>query len=195
MTGFSEDPAPFGARLDKAAFFAWAQAQDGGRFELKDGHIVMHAGSTTEHWTTVQGLTRALWSKLDPDHWAVGSTDLAVEIGDDIRYPDVLVLRSTDLKRGLSIDRPVLLAEVPSPSSVSRDMHLKLAEYTSLPSLQAYIVASQEQPRVWLWQRDEDTGVFPAQPVEVTGITGEIALPALGITLPLAEVYRGRFAR
>ena len=191
MTGFSEDPAPFGARLDKAAFFAWAQAQDGGRFELKDGHIVMHAGSTNLHALLAGRFVVLLGSRLDLARWAPSSSDFAVEIGDDVRYPDVVVVPMTEASQHLGTDKPALLIEVLSPSSVERDMHLKLAEYTSLPSLQAYIVASQEQPLVWLWQRDEDTGAFPAQPVEISGMRGEIALAAFGVTLPLSDIYRG----
>ena len=85
----------------------------------------------------------------------------------------------------------VLLVEVLSPSSVARDMNLKLAEYTSLPSLQCYVVASQDEAIVWVWQRDEDTGAFPALPQEISGLDGRIDVRSLGIDLPLAEIYRG----
>lgn len=72
-------------------------------------------------------------------------------------------------------------------------MNLKLAEYTSLPSLQCYIVASQDEAIVWVWQRDEDTGGFPALPEEIVGIDAAIVVRALCITLPLGEIYRGLF--
>ena len=87
--------------------------------------------------------------------------------------------------------RPLLVVEVLSPSSVARDMNLKLAEYTSLPSLQCYIVASQDEAIVWVWQRDEDTGTFPALPQEISGLDGRIDVRGLGIDPPLAEIYRG----
>lgn len=193
MTGFSEDPAPFGAKLDKSAFLAWVQAQEGGRFELKDGNIVMHAGSTTRHAAIAGRVTASLGQRLDPDRWIAASSDLAIEVGDDIRYPDVAVVAVADVGSQAATDRPVLLVEVLSPSSVSRDMNLKLAEYTSLPSLQCYIVASQDEAIVWVWQRDEDTGGFPALPEEIVGIDAAIVVRALCITLPLGEIYRGLF--
>jgi Uma2 family endonuclease len=190
MTGFFEDPAPFGARLDKAAFFAWVQTQDG-RFELKDGHIVMHAGSTKTHWIISSRFLAALIRRLDLDTWIAGMADFAVEVADDIRYPDVLVEPiGASLPDALSTRSAVLLVEVLSPSSVERDMHLKLAEYTSLPALQCYIVASQDAATVWVWQRD-DTGTFPSAADEISGLDQEITVHALDITLPLGEIYRG----
>lgn len=81
--------------------------------------------------------------------------------------------------------------EVLSPSSAGRDLAIKATEYTSLPSLEAYVVASQDKAIVWVWQRDPDTRAFPAQPVEIEGLDGIISVPALGVTLPLAEIYRG----
>jgi Uma2 family endonuclease len=193
MTGFSEDPAPFAARLGKAAFFTWVQAQEGGRFELKDGHIVMHAGSTTSHWVISSRFVAAFSSRLDLNRWVCGMADLAIEIGEDVRYPDVAVHAFAELMGPRSTDKPSLVVEVLSPSSVSRDMHLKLAEYTSLPSLQCYIVASQDEAIVWVWQRDEDTGAFPALPEEICGLEAAIAVRALAITLPFGEIYRGLF--
>ena len=119
-------------------------------------------------------------------------SDFAVEIGEDVRYPDVLVeLLSAGGPQALSSAAPVLLVEVLSPSSAARDLNVKLAEYTTLPSLQCYIVASQDEAIVWVWQRDRASGAFPRLPVEVAGIDGRIDVEGLGITLPLAEIYRG----
>lgn len=194
MTGFFEEPAPFGARLDKAAFFAWLQRQEGGRFELKDGDIVMHAGSTKRHWAIAGRFIGALARVLDPGAWVFGAADFAVEIGNVLRYPDVLLEPiGVSAPEALSTTQPVLLVEVLSPTSVARDMHLKLGEFTSLPSLQCYIVASQDEAIVWVWQRDPGTGAFPPQPDERAGLDAEIVLHALGVSLQLGEIYRGLF--
>ncbi len=86
MTGFSEDPqAPYGgAPRDKRSFLHWVQRQEG-RFEFKDGRVEMHAGSTRRHaWISV-GFAAALSQRLDPAIWTIGSADIAVEIGEDIR--------------------------------------------------------------------------------------------------------------
>ncbi len=192
MTGFSEEPrASYSARMDKAAFFAWLKTREGGRYELKDGEIIVHAGSTIRHARLSAKFVIALATRLDIDTWAVAASDAAIEIGDDIRYPDVVVERLLDDGSSPSTSRPTLLVEVLSPSSVGRDMRDKHGEYLGLPSLEAYIVASQDEPIVWIWQRDKVSREFPAEPTEIAGREREITLDALAISLPLAEIYRG----
>jgi Uma2 family endonuclease len=192
MTGFSEEPrATYSAHMDTAAFFAWLRTREGGRYELKNGEIVVHAGSTIRHARLSAKFVVALANRLDADAWAVATSDAAIQIGEDIRYPDVVVERLVNDGSTPSTRTPTLLIEVLSPSSVGRDMREKLAEYVSLPSLEAYIVASQDEPIVWVWQRGETSREFPAEPTEIAGREREITLDALGIALPLAEIYRG----
>lgn len=193
MSGFSEEPrATYSAAMGKAEFFAWLRTKEGGRYELKTGEVVVHAGSTMRHASLSARFLHVLIGQLDANDWLVVGSDAAVEIGDDIRYPDVVVVeRSPGADVTQSTDSPVLIVEVLSPSSAGRDLVEKLAEYTSLPSLEAYIVASQDQPIVRVWQRDAATRAFPALPVEVAGPDGSITIEALGVTLPLGEVYRG----
>ena len=190
MTGFAEDPqVAYGLPRDSKTFLHWVQDREG-RFEFKNGQVVMHAGSTRRHsWLTARFIT-ALSNRLDDMQWAVGSCDIAVEIGDDIRYPDVIVERLVDDGQSVSTTEPVLLVEVLSPSSVARDMTEKFAEYTSLSSLEVYIVASQEEPIVWAWQRSEANRTFPEKPNEISGRDKSIELTTFKFALPLAELFR-----
>jgi Uma2 family endonuclease len=192
MSGFAEEPrATYSAAMGKAEFFAWLQMREGGRYELKDGAIVMHAGSRLQHARLSGRFLAAIARQLDLEEWFVVMADFAVTIGDDIRYPDVVAARADSDPAALSTDSPVFIIEVLSPSSTGRDMVEKLAEYTTLPSLEAYVVASQDEAIAWVWQRDADTRAFPAQPVEIAGFKGFIIIEALGVTLPLSEIYRG----
>jgi Uma2 family endonuclease len=182
--------APLGLKLDKRAFLQWVQKQER-RYELKDGEVIMHPGVSRKHFTLVGRLVVAFSNRLDPDAWNVGPTDFAVEIGPDIRYPDVLVERVNPDGAALSTDAPIVLVEVLSPSSVGTDMTAKLAEYTSLPSLEAYVVASQDEPICWVWQRSREDRSFPKTPEEIAGRDRAIAIAALGVSLPMSEIYRG----
>lgn len=192
MSGFAEEPrASYSARMGKAEFFAWLATKEGGRYELKDGEIVVHAGSSRRHAWLAMDFGRVLLERLDRSKWAVGGSDAAVEIGDNIRYPDVVVEARIDDGASPSTSTPVLIIEILSSSSGSRDFHEKLAEYTTLPSLEAYIVASQDATAVWVWQRDRLTREFPIQPVEIAGSRRSITIDVLGISLPLDDMYRG----
>ena len=191
MTGFAEDPGPpFEAKFDKAAFLQWVQTQER-RFELKDGRVIMQAGGTKRHVRLIGSITSALITRLDRALWAVAPCDQAVEIGEDIRYPDVVVERLLDDGRSQTTEVPVVLVEVLSPSSVGTDMTVKLAEYTSLASLEAYIVFSQDAPLCWVWQRAGEARAFPLKPFEVRGSDSVIEILGLGVALPSAEIYRG----
>lgn len=176
-------------RLDKQSFFAWVQDRQG-RYELRNGRIVMHPGVSRDHWPIVTGFVIALNKLLPPDTWTVGPADFAVEVGDNVRYPDVVVEAAGGDGKALSTANPIILVEVLSPSSAGMDFTEKVAEYTSLSSLEAYIVASQDEAICWVWQREPD-GNFPRLPEEIGGRDKSIELTARGVALPLAVVYRG----
>ena len=195
MNGFAEDDAPvYEPPVSKAAFLHWVQRQDR-RHELKSGQAITQAGTTKRHNWICINFIKALTSQLDADQWAVEMADVAVEIGDDIRYLDVLVEQRSGDGSDLNTDKPVLLMEVLSPSSTGIGMTVKLAEYTQLATLEAYIVASQDEPIVWTWQRDAKTGVCPPKPQEFAGRDAVCNVSGLSISLHLGDLYREIAAR
>ena len=184
--------APLDLKLDPATFLHWVQGREG-RYELEGGRVVQQmTGGSRNHWVIVGRLTFELAAQLDRAAWNVGPADLAVEVGTTVRFPDVLVERAGGDGKALESSEPVLLVEVLSPSSVARDLNIKVAEYLSLPSLEAYIVASQDEPIVWIWQRGTDgTRDFPKQPVEINGRDQAIDLRFFGFAIAMQSLYRG----
>jgi Uma2 family endonuclease len=83
---------------------------------------------------------------------------------------------------------PALIAEVLSPSSATLDLGDKAAEYLRLPTLAAYLVLSQDEIKAWVYLKDSDQQPGPKA---ISGATAAISVPALGIDLPLAEIYAG----
>ena len=190
MTGFSEDPqAAYGLPLDKKSFLHWVQRQEG-RFEFAEGKVTMQARITRGHSLVTNAFTLALRSRLSISDWNVLAEGFGIDVGDGIRYPDILVEKAGGQTSDLTTTTPVVLVEVLSPSSVGTDMTVKLAEYTSLASLEAYIVASQDEAICWVWQRQGEARAFPQHPQEVAGHEALFEIPALQIALPLAEIYR-----
>jgi hypothetical protein len=57
-----------------------------------------------------------------------------------------------------------------------------------LPSLAAYLVLAQDEAKAWAYIRGSDQFAAP-QPV--SGTDASIGIPALGIDLPLADIYAG----
>jgi len=182
--------APLGLKLDKAAFCAWLEHQEH-RHEWKEGRVVQMTNVTKAHVRVAANFIRAISARLDLDRWSVTQSDLGVEDEEFVRFPDVIVEPMDTDDESRRARQPVLLVEILSPSSVGIDFTEKLAEYTSFASLEAYIIASQDEPILWIWRRLAEIGAFPATPTEVNGRDSQVDVPGLGITLPLAELYRG----
>jgi Uma2 family endonuclease len=180
-----EPPPP--PPVDRETFQRWAERQER-RYEWVRGEIVMMTETSRGHALIITRLVVALAKVLDLDRYAIATSDFGVNTGDSRRFPDVLVEPvSPDLK-GRTSEAPIFIAEVLSPSSVSIDMREKAAEYTGLASLRTYAVFSQDGPQVWVWERGEEG--FPEKPTSVEGRDKRLAIPALGASLPLAEIYR-----
>jgi Uma2 family endonuclease len=173
-------------RMDKSAFLAWADGREE-RCELVRGRIVMMAGASRAHGLITANLLTALARRLDSARWAV-LADFGVDVGPDtLRYPDILVEAAGGDPKSFTTNSPVLVAEVLSPSTTTVDLGDKAAEYLKLSSLAAYVVLSQDEPKAWLWMRG--AAGFPPGPHVVEGKDGVIA--ALGVELPLSELYAG----
>jgi Uma2 family endonuclease len=173
-------------RLDKAAFLEWVQGREG-RYELDRGRVIMMTGGSRAHWQITSNLVKALDARLDPNKWTVGA-EFGIDLeSESIRFPDVVADVAGGASKDLTASHPVLIAEILSPSSERVDLGDKSAEYLRLPGLAAYLVFAQDEIKAWVWTRGP-AGFLPG-PEVVKGEEGAVRIEALGIELPLAEVY------
>jgi Uma2 family endonuclease len=173
-------------RMDKDAFYRWLERQER-RFELVDGRPVMMNGVTRAHAKIATNLVTAL-GRLDRLRFDLVTADFAVEIGENIRYPDLMVSHP-ETNDARHADRPIFLVEILSQSSLYIDLHDKAAEYLSLPTVETYAVLSQQEAKAWVWTRAKDG--MPASPEEVFGLDRTLVVPALGLAIPLTDIYLG----
>ena len=173
--------------MDKDTFLVWAQGREG-RLELVERRVVTLVGGSKTHALIASQLMRALWARIDVTKWVVLGSDLAVDVGpDSLRYPDAIV-DSIGGQRALLATAPVLIAEVLSPSSATLDLGDKAAEYLRLPSLATYLVLSQDEIKAWVYVKGSEQHPGPEP---IAGAHATIKISALGIDVPLAEIYRG----
>ena len=135
--------------VDKATFYRFlGSAPEGRRYEFVRGRIVQDmGGGTLKHVKIGRRISIIVERQLDPDTWCINSgSDRGVETSETIRLPDVVVERVGADENSLATTEPVVIVEVLSETSGERDLEIKPAEYTGLPSLLAYIVASQDEP-------------------------------------------------
>ncbi len=178
-----------GIKVDKATFYRFIERQAEGHFEFDRGSIVQHmTGGTFDHAQIVNEFNFVLRRLLSRRLWVVTGQNRGVDTPETVRYPDVLVEPVGSAGKGLSTSSPVIVVEVLSPSTAELDLNTKPTEYMSLPSLMAYVVASQDAPLLTVWQRSAEGG-FPDEPVQISGPGGILEIEALGLSIPLSEIY------
>ena len=176
------------------AFLRWSASLDRHhpyKYELSAGRVRrMMIRVSRAHSLVTTNLLAELVSKLDRSRFHAAVADFGVKTADGVRYPDVVVDRVSADLRALACEAPVFVAEVLSPSTMGIDLTEKLQEYAAIPSVQTYLICSQDEPRAWAWARQDD-GSWPKGPTEFVGRQDSIPLGGLGIELAMAAVFRG----
>ena len=185
--------APHDLRMDKVTFLRWLQTQEG-RYELIGGRVVMQDTGTRGHSDVGLAFYDVLRPQLSRKDWSISTGQLSVEIGQEVRVADVMVEPAGLPRNANATDQAVLLVEVLSPSTKGADFNAKRSLYASLPSLEIYIVASQDEPRLWIWRRARDgEPAFPENPIEIADLAAAIHLAHFNITFTLNDVYQHIF--
>jgi Uma2 family endonuclease len=171
-------------------FYAFTDARpDEEKWELIGGEPVLNAAPSEIHQLIVRNVVYALMYRERELNapWRV-LPGLGIRVSDKDRpEPDVLVLpsdRSFSKKRRDRHD-VIVAFEVLSPSTEGRDLGWKRTAYTGLPTLTHYIAVSQDAVEVIVFSRDDDYAKRRIRSLEKT-----IELRSLGISLPVAEIYR-----
>lgn len=105
--------------------------------------------------------------------------------GKRYRYPDVMVVPVVDDEDDDMVHQAVLIAEVLSPSTEKTDRNDKLREYAKIPSVQYYLLISQEEAIVEMYRRNGDIFEY----LFFTEKTDVINLPFLEAKFTLGDVY------
>lgn len=180
------------SKVDKETFLRFAAEHAEERYEYVRGRIVQQmTGGTREHGGVARRITRQLEDQIDATRWWV-LNDRGVETSETIRFPDVVVEPFDEPVGSLCTRRPAVIVEVLSRSTAATDLDVKPSEYLSLDTLDAYIVASQSETAMLVYERSTN-GRFPDQPREISGPEATLCIKARGftVTLRFADIYRG----
>lgn len=176
------------APMTREAFRAWVDRQPSGRFERIAGIVVAMAPERAAHnlrkGAARDALRRAV-SAAGLTSCQVFGDGMTVEVEDNDFEPDVTLRCGPRLPgNATTIPDPLVLMEVLSPDSGTRDRATKLRAYFKLPSVRHYLVVWPDAPRIVHHARLPDgeitTQVFTS---------GEIALRPPGITITVEELY------
>jgi Uma2 family endonuclease len=169
-------------------FLSWAMAQPEGHFELVAGEVVAmapepaaHARHKAQAWLALHDEIelRGLSCEALPD-------GMTVKIDEHTAYePDAVVHCGEALADdAVIVPSPVIVVEVLSPSTATRDTGAKLADYFRLPSLRHYLIVRTDRPTV-IHHRRGDGDVIETRIVTA----GALQLDPPGITLDLDRIY------
>jgi len=170
-------------------FYAFTDTRpDEEKWELIDGEPILNASPSRTHQRILRNLVSGMDVFADKPGvaWEL-LPGLGVRISDRSRpEPDMLILPKDG---GDALDRDrndvIVAFEILSPSTRERDLRWKRTAYTNLPSLTHYVVVAQDMVDVVVFARDDG---FAGR--HLRSYAEKLELPALGISLPLARIYR-----
>ncbi len=170
--------------MTEAEFLAWVDPLEE-RHEFDGTGPVAMVGGSLRHGVIQANLLRALGTALLDSPWMAIGSDTFVRAAASLRLPDVLVMRDPFDPDARVIDEPIVVFEILSPGTAQVDRVVKAREYWAAPSIEHYVMLEQDHPGAVLlsrgardWQR------------HVVGQDQALALPAIGVRLDLAELYR-----
>ncbi|MFZ4813878.1 MAG: Uma2 family endonuclease [Phototrophicaceae bacterium] len=181
---------PIYGRMTVEEYLAFERASDE-KHEYIDGKIYAMAGAKPHHVLIATNIARSLGNQLEEGPCTVYQSDLKVNVKtkSGFVYPDIVVvcgdLEYYDDSQDI-ITNPILIVEVLSPSTEKRDRTTKFRLYEALPSLQAYVLVSQDEVNIEQYWRNGETWGYEA----ATSLDRVLTLPSIDCTLALSQVYR-----
>ena len=159
------------------------------RHEYVDGQTYLMAGSSKRHNRIAGNCYRAFMLAGDNRCEAfIGDIKVRVKGSKAYYYPDVVVGCAEDESDEYYLEKPCLIVEVSSDSTIRKDYLEKSLAYQSLTSLQAYLIVAQDKPQVDMLVRTTEGG-WALQQFE--RLEDEITLPCPVMTLSLDTIYAG----
>lgn len=174
-------PAP----MTVAEFLAWEEEQEL-RWEFDGFTPVAMTGGTVVHDVIQGNLVIALGNRLRGKPCRIHGNSLKIEVAGRIRYPDAFVACTPLDPRGTVCDDPVVVFEVLSPSTARTDRVEKMHEYWETPSIQRYVLIEQDAVSAMAFAREGERWAG-----RVLWPGDMLALPEIGVELPLDELYEG----
>ena len=146
-------------------------------------------GGSESHASIPVNIGSELRSALRGRGCRVLSSDMKVWTANAFYYPDLSVVCGPSIYRNGNkhvITNLIVVVEVLSPSTEPKDRGEKFIRYQQIETLRSYLLVSQTEPRVELFERGEN-GHWDYS--TVAGLENMVEIPSLGVTLALSEVY------
>ena len=175
-------------RYTEEQYLAWEETA-GEKSEYVDGQIRAMSGGTEPHASIPMNMGGELRTALRGRGCRVLSSDMKVWAAGAFYYPDLSVVCGPSTYRGRNkhtITNPIAVVEVLSPSTEPKDRGEKFIRYQQIETLRSYLLVSQTEPRVELFERSENGHWDYSM---AAGLGNAVEIPSLSVTLALSEIY------
>lgn len=168
-----------------AEFLDW-EARQPVKYEFDGLRPIAMAGGTTAHARIQRNLSTAIDNRLIGKPCEFFGSDIKIEVAGRIRYPDGFVVWSNP-PDDVTVHRdPVVIFEVLSEGTATRDVGVKNWEYGATRSVRRYVMLHQDDIVATVFERIGEDWVGHILDAEAI-----LKMPEIGIEVPLAELYRG----
>jgi Uma2 family endonuclease len=170
-----------------AEFLDWEEQQPL-RYEFDGVQPIAMTGGTLGHALIQCNLAISVGGRLRGRPCRFVNNDLKIEINGKIRYPDGFVFCSAPpAQSSVTVVRdPVVIFEVLSDSTARSDLVTKNHEYAATPSVQRYVILSQDEAAGTMFERVGSDWVG-----HLLAADAVLRMLEIGIEVPLAEFYEG----
>jgi Uma2 family endonuclease len=173
------------APMTLATFLDWENHQEV-KYEFDGFQPVAMTGGTWNHAAIQRNLIGLLHARLRDHRCNAFGSELKIQVGHSIRYPDAFVVCSPAPGGTLIVTDPVIVFEILSDSTATIDRIEKNQEYRNTPSIQRYVMLEQTTMAAMVFHRNDDDWVGHLQ----TGDT-VLNLPEIETALALTDIYEG----
>lgn len=159
--------------------------------EYINGRIYAMSGASYPHIIITGNTFREIGNQLGESECEVFNSDMRIKISttESYVYPDITVAcgeKSFDSTLSATLRNPKVVIEVLSPSTEAYDRGDKFAHYQLLPSLQEYVLISQNKVRIERYTRDGDEWKY----IILDHLDATMHLASLNCHIPLRIIYR-----
>jgi Uma2 family endonuclease len=166
-------------------FLAWEDRQPV-RYEFDGFGPIAMTGGTRAHAEIQGNLAVALKTRLRGNPCRYIGNDLKIEVAGSIRYPDGFVTCTPGAPGDKIARDPVVIFEVLSESTTGIDTVVKNREYAATPSVRRYVLLAQDVMGGTMFERVGEDWIG-----HILGPESLLAMPEIGIEVPIAEFYEG----
>lgn len=160
------------------------------RHEFVAGRILAMSGATRRHNLISVNVTREISNGLKGRPCEVYAADMRVRLEGArfYTYPDVVAVCAEPRFEDGQLDtllNPTVIFETLSPTTAAYDRGDKFAYYRQIPSLQDYVLLSQDRILVELFTRQGELWLYRA----LDSLKDVLHLVSIDCRVPLAEIY------